>query len=113
MIRASDYIHSIQKVLGSIPSWVPFFLFVFFGEGEDFFSLSESLSSLECIFVVWCTVVWITACSLEARSSSPRFYLTALEKNHVSPILLQGCEIESGGGRHGLEATLHDAAMWL
>ena len=38
--KGLQYLTSIQKVLGSIPSWVPFL-------GGDFYTLSESLSSLE------------------------------------------------------------------
>ena len=38
-------------------------------------------------------------CSLKPRPSSPRFYLAALEKN-------RGCEIKSGRGRPGFEASV-------
>ena len=41
-------------------------------------------------------------CSLEPRPSSPTFYLAAVEKNRI---FLHGCEIKSGRGRPGFEAT--------
>ena len=45
--------------------------------------------------------------SLIPRLPTPRFYLAAVEKN---PIFLHSCEIKSGRGKPGYEASVWQAA---